>query len=125
MPRKNLSYFSQLQQHAQKLLTGLTNEIRLKKSELTLLEQQFESLTGLAALRGSALGAKRPRKAGGRINWSEVLAKLPKEFRLSHLPQRSGRGPRATRSLSCTLNTETGDGVLNSSEAGSLMPPLE
>ncbi|MGO9602977.1 MAG: hypothetical protein ACLQAT_06170 [Candidatus Binataceae bacterium] len=95
MPRKSLSYFSQLQQHAQKLLTGLTSEIRLKKSELTLLEQQFESLTGLTGLRGKAPGARRPRKGGGRINWSEVLAKLPKEFKASDI--RNVRGLRSKR----------------------------
>ena len=95
MPRKTLSPFSQLQQHARRLLAGLANEIRTQKAELARLEQEFEKLTGLAGLRGGTPAAARTRKAAGRINWSEVLAKLPKEFKASDI--RSVRGLKSKR----------------------------
>ncbi len=102
MPRKSVSAFSQLQQQAKKLLEGLAAEIQSKKSELTRLEQEFEQVTGIAGLRGASLTSKRARtkataRQGGagtsgsrRINWTEVLAKLPQEFKASDI--RSIRG---------------------------------
>jgi hypothetical protein len=95
MPRKTLSAFSQLQQHARSLLTGLAKEVSSKKAELARLEQEFEKLTGLAGVRGNIPAATRTRKAVGRINWSDVLAKLPSEFKASDI--RSVRGLKSKR----------------------------
>ncbi|MGO9607198.1 MAG: hypothetical protein ACLQAT_28030 [Candidatus Binataceae bacterium] len=95
MPRKTISPFSQLQQHARRLVAGLANEIRSKKTELVRLEQEFEKFTGLASLRGSTPAANRISKAVGRTDWSQVLAKLPKEFKASDI--RSIRGLKSKR----------------------------
>jgi len=89
MPRRSVSAFTQLQRHAQRLIVGLGTEIRTRKAELIRLEQEFEQLTGIAGLRGSGIAKKTPLKRvaarGRRINWSEVLAKLPKEFKASDI----------------------------------------
>ncbi|MGO9607049.1 MAG: hypothetical protein ACLQAT_27270 [Candidatus Binataceae bacterium] len=98
MPRKTASVFSQLQQQAKKLVASLAAEIRTRKSELARMEHEFEELTGIAGLRdtaGASKGARNkatrgPRKAGAvsgsrRINWAQVLAKLPKEFKSSDI----------------------------------------
>ncbi len=95
MPRQSTSAFSQLQQHARKLLVGLASDIRSRKGDLAQLEQDFEKLTGIAGLRAAVSAPKRVRTTGRRINWSEVLAKLPKEFTASDV--RKLRGMKAKR----------------------------
>lgn len=108
MTRKTASAFSQLQQQARKLLAGLAKEIRSKKTELARLEQEFEQVTGIAGLRGARpviKGARTKNTAGPfrvrtvgrgkRINWAEVLAKLPQEFKAADI--RSVRGLKDKR----------------------------
>jgi hypothetical protein len=94
MPRNGMSRFAQIQQHARRLLTGLANEIRSKKAELVQLDREFEKLTGLARLHWVTPTAKRAGRAS-RISWSEVLAKLPKQFKASDI--RSIRGLKNKR----------------------------
>ncbi len=94
MPRQSVSPFTRLQQQARRLLTGLAHEIQSRKGELTQLEQQYAQLVGIAGARGMV--AKEARKAGLRIDWSQVLAKLPKEFKASDI--RKVRGMKEKRS---------------------------
>jgi hypothetical protein len=95
MPRGNIGPFAQLQQQARGLMSELVSEIRSKKAELTQLESELEKLTTLTG-RQNGKTAKRAVAAGrSRINWSEVLAKLPKEFKASDV--RGVRGLKEKR----------------------------
>ena len=103
MPRRSASAFSQLQRLARKLLAGLTAEIRSRRSELERLEREFEQLTGIAGLRGAAHAARQKatktiaatRTRRRRINWTEVLGRLPPVFKASDI--RNVRGLKDKR----------------------------
>ncbi|MGO9604623.1 MAG: hypothetical protein ACLQAT_14755 [Candidatus Binataceae bacterium] len=118
MPRRALSSFSQLQQHARRLLASLANEIRSKKVELARLEQELEQLTGLAGLRGGTPAAARTRKAVGRINWSEMLAKLPKEFKASDISGVRGLKSKRPSELFAAVTRWIDSGVVKKKARG-------
>jgi hypothetical protein len=133
MPRKSTGAFSQLQQQAKKFLGGIAAEIRLKRAELALLEQQFEQATGIAGLRGRASLSKdartkaigRPRKSGGgnsrssrRSNWTEVLANLPKEFKASDIRKVRGFKDKRASELFAAITRWTDAGTVKKKARG-------
>jgi len=102
MPRRKgsvstASAVGKLRRQAGSALTQLRKEIRAKEIELAQLKRDEESLGQLTG-RGSASGggARAPRVAsgggggGGRINWRNVLAQLPKQFKASNVRQVRG-----------------------------------
>ena len=95
MPRRSVGGFSQLQQHARKLVAGLTSEIRSRKADLAQLEAEYAKVVAIAGSRVAIRVTKTARSLTGRINWSDVLAKLPKEFKASDI--RKIRGMAAKR----------------------------
>jgi len=103
MPRTTTagsSAFTQVQAQARELLAKLRSEIRTKDAELRRLRQEESKLAastgqpGMAATNGG-MGAGR-RGARSRINWGDVLSKLPKQFKASDI--RTVRGLRDKRS---------------------------
>ncbi len=102
MPRTTTagsSAFSQVQAQARELLAKLRSEIRTKDAELRRLRQEESKLAALTGQPGMAAsnGGIGPRRgARARINWGDVLNKLPKQFKASDI--RAVRGLREKRS---------------------------
>jgi hypothetical protein len=103
MPRMTTgetSAFTQVQAQARELLAKLRTDIRTKDAELRRLRQEESKLAALTGQPGmtiadGGMGASR-RGARTRINWGEVLSKLPKQFKASDI--RAVRGLRDKRS---------------------------
>ena len=103
MPRMTTagtSAFTQVQAQARELLAKLRADIRTKAAELSRLTQEeskLAALTGQSSMTSSdgSMAAGR-RGARTRINWTEVLNKLPKQFKASDI--RAVRGLRDKRS---------------------------
>ena len=92
------SAIRQVRRQASSVLAKLRKDIRTKEIELARLKRDEESLGRLAG-RGSVSGSgtRGPRAAasasgggGGRINWRNVLAQLPKQFKASNVRQVRG-----------------------------------
>ena len=87
----------QFQRQAGSVLAKLRRDIRAKEAELAGLKRDEEALARLAG-RGragaGAAGAPRAgapgRSGGGRINWRNVFAQLPKQFKASNVRQVRG-----------------------------------
>jgi len=101
MPRRkgsasSTSAIRQFRRQAGSVLAKLRKDIRAKELELAGLKRE-EAALGQIAGRGGAGGvvARAPRAArggggGGRINWRNVLAQLPKQFKASNVRQVRG-----------------------------------
>ena len=94
------SAFTQVQAQARELLAKLRTDIRTKDAELRRLRQEESKLAALTGQPGMSnadggMGAGR-RGVRTRINWSDVLSKLPKQFKASDI--RAVRGLRDKRS---------------------------
>ena len=103
MPRMTssaTSAFTQVQSQARELLTKLRADIRSKDAELRRLRQEESKLAALTGQPGMAStdggGTGRGRGARGRINWGDVLDRLPKQFKASDI--RGVRGLKDKRS---------------------------
>jgi hypothetical protein len=84
----------QVQLHASSALAKLRKDIRAKEIELVTLKRHQKSLSRLTERSGDAGGGKRVARATGgggkRINWRDVLAQLPKQFKASDVRQVRG-----------------------------------
>ncbi len=103
MPRMTTtasSAFNQVQSQARELLAKLRSEIRSKDVELRRLRQEESKLAALTGQPGMAISnggvGGRGRGARTRINWGDVLNKVPKQFKASDI--RGVRGLRDKRS---------------------------
>jgi hypothetical protein len=103
MPRMTTtgtSAFTQVQAQARELLAKLRSEIRTKDAELRRLRQEESKLAALTGQSGMVISdggvGGRGRGARARINWGDVLEKLPKQFKASDI--RGVRGLRDKRS---------------------------
>jgi hypothetical protein len=103
MPRSSnagTSAFTQVQAQARELLNKLRSEIRVKEADIRRLRQEeskLAALTGQAGLpSGNGNGAPRAQGGRSRINWTEVLGKVPKQFKASDI--RNVRGLKDKRS---------------------------
>ena len=118
MPSGNASPFVQLQQQARKIITGLASQISSKKSELRLLEGQLEKLTSLAGLRGTRAAARRARVARTRIDWSQVLKNLPKEFQASNVRKIRGLKDKRPSELFAAITRWIDSGAVKKKKRG-------
>ena len=94
------SAIRQVRRQAGAVLAKLRKDIRAMETELARLKHDEDLWERLAVGRGSAGGgvARAPRAAsgrgggggGGRINWRNVLAQLPKQFKASNVRQVRG-----------------------------------
>ena len=103
MPRTTTagtSAFTQVQAQARELLARLRTDIRSKEAEVRRLRQEEAKLAALTGqpgmVTGNGNGAARGRGSRTRINWSEVLNKVPKQFKASDI--RTVRGLKDKRS---------------------------
>lgn len=89
------SAIRQVQRQAGSVLAKLRKDIRTKEIELARLKRDEEALGRLAGSGRAGAGVARvPRAAGGggggRVNWRNVLAQLPKQFKASNVRQVRG-----------------------------------
>jgi hypothetical protein len=91
------SAIRQVQRQAGSVLAKLRKDIRAKEIELARLKRDEEALGRLAGGGRAGGGVARvPRAAtgggggGGRVNWRNVLAQLPKQFKASNVRQVRG-----------------------------------
>jgi hypothetical protein len=101
MPRRKgsastTSAIRQFRRQAGSVLAKLRKDIRAKEIELAGLKREEAALGQIAGRGGAgAVVARAPRAArggggGGRINWRNVLAQLPKQFKASNVRQVRG-----------------------------------
>ncbi len=102
MPRRSQKNFDsalgQLQRQARGLLVGLRDQIQATESEIARLKKEEAKLPGLTGQSGNS-ARTAPRAGGrkqGRIDWSSVLQRMPKQFKASHV--RGVRGLKSKRS---------------------------
>ena len=93
-PGTTASLVRQVQLHASSALAKLRKDIRAKEIELVTLNRHQKSLSRLTERGGYAGGGARVARAAGgggkRINWRNVLAQLPKQFKASNVRQMPG-----------------------------------
>jgi len=99
MPRaKNIqtvSVLAQLQEFASRALGEVRSAIKAKESDLRRLKEEEAQLVAMTGSDGVATSDVDKRPAGGttrRTDWSAVLAKLPKQFKASHVRTVRGVG---------------------------------
>jgi hypothetical protein len=85
MPRTYASALRQFQRRARVALTDLRREISSRETELGELRDKETQLARLAGRVASPTPSARHSAGSGRVNWRQVLVKLPKEFRTSDL----------------------------------------
>jgi len=84
MPRIYASALRLFRRRARAALTDLRREISARETELRELRYEEMQLAGLTG-RASSTPAARHSASSGRVNWRQVLVKLPKEFGTSDL----------------------------------------
>src|SRR6266849_3725613 len=85
MPWASASAFRQFQRRARAALTDLRREISARETELRELRDKEMQLARLAGRVALPTPSARHSAGSGRINWRQVLVKLPKEFGISDL----------------------------------------
>ena len=85
MPLTYASALRQLQRRARAALADLRREISSRETELRELRDAEVRLIRLAGRVALPTPSTRLSASSGRVNWRQVLAKLPKEFRTSDL----------------------------------------
>ncbi len=85
MPPTYVSAFRQFQRRARAALTDLRREISSRETELRELRDEEMRLARLAERVASPTPSARHSAGSGRVNWRQVLVKLPTEFGISDL----------------------------------------
>ncbi len=85
MPTTYAPAFRQFQRRARAALAQLRREISSRETELRELRDEEMRLTRLVGRVALATPSMRLSAGSGRVNWRQVLARLPKEFRTSDL----------------------------------------
>jgi len=84
MPRgTQTSPYQRVRNQAQTALRRIQTDIRGREAELDKLRQHEESLQSFVGGRTNSAAPKRG--SGQRIDWREVLSKLPKQFKAADL----------------------------------------
>jgi hypothetical protein len=85
MPQAYPSALRQFQRRALAVLTDLRREISSRETELRRLRDEEMQLAKMAGRVASSTPSARLSAGSSRVNWRQVLATLPKEFRTSDL----------------------------------------
>jgi hypothetical protein len=124
MPRGQMSgsVYERVRRQAVTALGRLHKQIRKVESELSMLRKQEEQLgilTGAALGRGAAAanGASVAR-GGGRMNWREVLSKLPKRFKASDVRGVRGLANRRSGEIFAAVTRWIDGGLVKRKERG-------
>src|SRR6266446_990992 len=85
MPQTYPSALRQFQRRARAALTDLRREISSRETELRELRDEETRLARLAGRAVSPTPSARHPTGSGRVNWRQLLARMPKEFSTSDL----------------------------------------
>jgi hypothetical protein len=118
MARKNVDPFVRLQQQARGLMQVLVSEIKSKKGELAQLESELEKLTTLTGRQNGSTATRAVVAQRSRIDWSGVLAKLPKEFKASDIRGVRGLKEKPPSELFAAITRWIDAGAVKKKERG-------
>ena len=118
MPPTYASAFRQFQRRARAALTDLRREISSRETELRELRDEETRLARLAGRVVSPTSSARDSTGSGRVNWRQVLAKLPKEFRTSDLPKVEALKYKRPSEIYAGISRWTDAGLVKRKERG-------
>lgn len=118
MLRKTIDPFDLLHRQARKSIREVASQISSKKRELRGLEAELEKLNRFAGFRRSNVTARPVRVAKGRIDWSEVLEKLPQEFRSADFRRIRGLKDKRSSELFAAITRWINSGSVEKRERG-------
>jgi hypothetical protein len=118
MPRTYASAFRQFQRRALGALTDLRREISVRETELRELRDEERRLARLAGRVALPSSSARLSASSGRVNWRQVLAKLPKEFRTSDLPRVAALKYKRPSEIYAGISRWTDAGLVKRKERG-------
>ena len=109
MPRIYASALRQFRRRARTALADLRREISARETELRELRDE-EILAWLAGRVALPTPSARHSAGSGRVNWRQILVKLPKEFGTAEL--------RKVRALKYKRQSEIYAGIARWTDAG-------
>ena len=118
MPRTYASAFRQFQRRAHAALTDLRREISSCETELRELRDEEVRLTSLAGRVASSTPYARHSAGSGRVNWRQILVKLPKEFRTSDLQKVEALKYKRPSEIYAGISRWTDAGLVKRKERG-------
>ena len=118
MPRTYASAFRQFQRRTHAALTDLRREISLRETELRELRDEEMQLARLAGRVALPIPSAQHPTASGRVNWRQVLAKLPKEFRTSDLRKVGALRNKQSSEIYNGISRWTDAGLIKRKERG-------
>ena len=118
MPRTHPSPFRQFQRRVRAALTDLRREISSRETKLRELRDEEMQLARLAG-RIASPTPSAPQSAGaGRVNWRQVLVKLPKEFGISDLRKLGALRDKQSSEIYNGISRWTDAGLVKRKERG-------
>lgn len=126
MPRRKSNSFrsiDQITRQAHRLLFRLRQDIRSKEAELNALKRHESKVLALAGGLGSngtrpPNGSSRNGTGSRRIDWSDVLARLPKQFRASEVRKVRGLKDKRSSDLSNAIGRWIEAGTVKRKDRG-------
>ena len=118
MPRTYASAFRQFQRRAHAALTDLRREISSRETELRELRDEEMRLARLAGRVALPTPSARHSAGSGRVNWRQVLVKLPKEFGISDLRKIGALRNKQSSEIYNGISRWTDGGLVKRKERG-------
>ena len=118
MPRTYRSAFRQFQRQARGTLTDLRREISVRETELRELRDEERRLARLAGRIALPSSSARLPASSGRVNWRQVLAKLPKQFKTADLRKVAALHNKRPSEIYAGISRWTDAGLVKRKERG-------
>jgi hypothetical protein len=118
MPQTYPSALRQFQRRARAALTDLRREISSRETELRELRDEEMRLARLAGRVVSPTPSARLSVGSGRVDWRQVLVKLPKEFGTSDLRKIAALRRKRPSELYAGIGRWTDAGLVKRKERG-------
>jgi hypothetical protein len=118
MPRTYRSAFRQFQRRARGALTDLRREISVRETELRELRDEERRLARLAGRIALPSSSARRSARSGRVNWRQVLAKLPREFKTADLRKVAALKYKRPSEIYAGISRWTAAGLVKRRERG-------
>jgi hypothetical protein len=118
MPRTYRSAFRQFQRRARGALTDLRREISVRETELRELRHEERRLARLAGRIALPSSSARRSASSGRVNWRQVMAKLPKQFKTADLRKVAALKYKRPSEIYAGISRWTAAGLVKRKERG-------